>query len=370
MSQSNDKSVRTVRSMKDVVDDGFRPADLESDRIHPDLMFASARLALRAFAETSRAIHGSLHVTEPADSEEDQKTRDFNLSSRYRDAAFETIIHLQHFAELVIKDALRRDHELLVVITGDEHELLHRLLHGETLQGTEERKLQAVEASLALRRLCALRKVGRLDPTYDFVVTSRQFLEVLNGLRNRLWHRGTYTLRFAALDELVGRYALPFVHQVCAHAAYQKRAAVLEPQPLACGIKPFDEIAAELSKTQWSVRKVAFLKELARAAYENPFFDSPWFKDDNDRLRKRAELVVNEFPEHAVAEVIDCPVCGVEACAVYVTSDLFEDEHGNECSRDWTWLAKCEACTLELRAEYGNPSEHGWTTIPDLWREV
>src|SRR5690349_14522327 len=108
MSQSNDKSIRAVRPLKETVDDGFRPADLEADRIHPDLMFASARLALRAFAETSRAIHGSLHVTEPANSEEDQKTRDFNLSSRYRDAAFETIIHFQHFAELVIKDALRR----------------------------------------------------------------------------------------------------------------------------------------------------------------------------------------------------------------------------------------------------------------------
>ncbi|MGC4070367.1 MAG: hypothetical protein QM784_38025 [Polyangiaceae bacterium] len=123
-----------------------------------------------------------------------------------------------------------------------------------------------------------------------------------------------------ALDELVGRYALPFLRQVCEHSTYKQRAHTVTLRPLSCGIKPFDEIEGELAKAQWSVPKVAFLKELARAAYANPFVDSPWFEDDNERLRKRAELAAAQFPEHSVAEVIRCPVCGVNACPVYLTS--------------------------------------------------
>lgn len=364
MPGSTDKSIRRARDLNSLVKDGFRAGDLGPDHLDPDLMFASARLALHAFASTAAAIHGSLRLAEPGDSDEDQKTKDANLGSRYRDAAFETIVHLQHFAELVIKDALRKDHELLVTITEKDHELLHRLLHGEAVPSIEA---NAVEASLALERLCALRKAGRLDASYDFIVNSRLFLEALNRLRNRLWHRGTFTLRFAALDELVGRYGLPFVRSVCAHPAYQDRAGTLAPQPLKCRVKPFEEIAAEFCKDQWSVRKVAFLKELARAAYENPLIDSAWFEDDNERLRKRAQMLANRFPENAVDKIIDCPVCGVNACVVYLSNVDVYDDNGNEGFLDFTYLAKCETCTLELRTEYGNPSDHGWNTIPDIF---
>ena len=361
---------RRARALDEVTKDGFRASDLGADRIQPDLAFSSARLALRAYCATSSAIHGSMHLVEPGSSADDQQTKDFNLGTRYKDAAFETIIHFQHFAELVIKDALRADHELLVCLAGEEHVLLHKLLHGEALPTADEAKLHAIEASSALRRVCALRAAGRLDPTYDFIVAHRTFLEALNGLRNRLWHRGTFTLRFAALDELVGKHALPFLRAVAAHPAYLARAGLVRHQALACGLDPFEEIFLELQRDPWSVSKVAFLKELARAAYENPLVEATFFEDDNERLRKRAEAVATQFPDHCAEEVRTCPVCGMSAFVVYSSSDFVEDDQGNEGSIDWTWLAKCEGCTLELRETYGNPSEHGFASIPDLWRQL
>jgi hypothetical protein len=226
------------RTLDVIANDAFSLDEFEGVR---DYTLASLEIGLRAYVSTPRSIHGDLHLTEPAtdsDAEtqrEKQSDLDYNMFALYREAAFETIVHLQHFAELAVKDALRQDHELLVVLADNHHEQLHDLLHGA--QPTEIENLQAIEFSTALARACALIKAGKLDAKYAFIVRHRPFLEKLSKLRNRLWHRGTLVLRYRALDELVGRFALPFVNAAAALAPYSKYSS-WQPKPLHCGLEP------------------------------------------------------------------------------------------------------------------------------------
>lgn len=355
-----------MRPIEQVVQDCFRLADFDSPY---DAAIASVRLALRAYVATAQAVH-SLHVTAPAQNEEDQRDHDFNLGARYRDAAFEAIIHFQHFAELVVKAALRSDHELLVVIGDRHHELLHALLHGGPVPAEDERRLQTVEASTALSRATALLAGGQLDAAWSFIAEHQQTIERLNGLRNRLWHRGAVVVRYRALDELIGGYALAFLERVVQHPAYAGRERLWAHKPLACGIDPLPLIAAEMAQPHWSVDKVAFLKELARAAYENPLVDLPMLERDNVRRRARAATLANEHPEHEADRIARCPVCAMEALVVYRASDIVHDENGAERGVDYTWLAQCQGCSLDLRGEFGNASTHGLVGIEDYFGEV
>jgi hypothetical protein len=312
----------------------------------------------------------SLHVAGPARNDEEQQIRDFNLGSRYRDAAFEAIVHFQHFAELVIKSVLRADHELLVIIGERHHEMLHALLHGNPVAADDERRLQTVEASVALTRVTTLLGAGLLDQTWLFIREHQQTIERLNGLRNRLWHRGEVVLRYRALDELIGGYALTFLLQVMGHATYAQRGDLWKHKALACGLDPLPLIAAEVAQPEWSLEKVAFLKELARAAYENPLDERPFLEADNTRRRQRAEGIAGHHPEHEVDRVTRCPVCGMTALVVYRTTDSIPDDEGNERPIDFTWLARCEGCSLDLRADYGNASTHGFGAIEDYFGEI
>lgn len=355
-----------MRPIEQVVQDCFRLGDFDTPY---DAAIASARLALRAYVATAQAVH-SLHVTAPGRDEEDQRTNDFNLGARYRDGAFEAIIHFQHFAELVVKAALRSDHELLVVIGERHHELLHALLHGHPVPAEDERRLQTIEASAALSRATTLLASGQLDAAWSFIADHQQTIERLNGLRNRLWHRGAVVMRYRALDELIGGYALAFLERVVQHPAYAGRERLWAHKPLACGLNPLRLIAAEMAQPRWSVEKVAFLKELARAAYENPLEDLPLLERDNRRKRARAEALANEHPQHEADRVTRCPVCATEALVVYRTSDIVHDENGDERGVDYTWLARCEGCSLDLPGEFGNASTHHLVGIEDYFGEV
>ena len=49
---------------------------------------------------------------------------------------------------------------------------------------------------------------------------SKQWLEKINSLRNRISHRGAFVLRYNALNELFGKYILPFVIKVTSLPQY------------------------------------------------------------------------------------------------------------------------------------------------------
>lgn len=354
-----------MRTPDAISKDGFTTTELDEKL---DLVLVAAHLALRSYCATPHALSGRMHLTKPGSNNEDQMILDYNLGYEYRRSAYQTIVHFQHFAELVVKQALREDHELLVVLTGKHHEHLHRLLHGDPVDPNAAQAINTIEFSEALSRCCTLLTSHRLRATgYDYILGFRSFLETINSLRNRLWHRGTYVLRYRALDELIGGYGLPFLRETMAHTRFAGRERVWKHGRLACGLDPLQLIEAEMTSTPCSFEKIAFLKEVARAAYENPLIEDSqgWFDDENKATTARAQSAASAVTTD-VHEVTECPVCGIASHAVYSSWN----EDANDCPVDFTYKSRCFCCGLELYSEYGNPSDHGFAQLRDYWKRI
>jgi hypothetical protein len=355
----------TIRPPKAVADDGYGLPD--ATRTLKGFALLSLRIAMRAYFSTYKDSH-TFHTFAAADYEPGEKT-DFHHSTKYYSLYGQTIVHFQHFAELVCKDILRAKHDLLVFDAASKSLLLDMLLQGDTITAKDYEQINSVEFSTALNRLADLLDANRLDARYHFFRTAKPFLQQLNSLRNRLLHRGTYVLRYRALDEFVGAYVFPFVKQVVAQPEYSNQGDFWRHKPLKCGIDPMDTITAEWAKGEYDVKKVALLKELGRAAYESPADDDPMFvamtTRDHERVERRASAEVEQL---GGAEVRDCPVCGLKAFVVYEDFEAETDDYGNPVGGRWyPYLLRCSGCTLEIDGNFANPSEYG-LVIHDFWK--
>jgi hypothetical protein len=195
----------------------------------------------------------------------------------------------------------------------------------------------------------------------SFFVEHRATLEELNVLRNRIWHRGTMVLRYPALDEFIGRFVLPVVRLTLALPEYAN-SRNWRWTPIRCGIDLLDEIDREFAKASWSLEKLAYLKELGRAAYANPLLGDPFFRADDERRRKHAHLAAKSLGVPRL-----CPVCGVDALVAHEDVDV-DDEHADEANpanaRAFVWMVKCECCSFNVHQELGSPSTIGLPLEP------
>ena len=238
------------------------------------LALLSLKIALKSFFSTYQTMKYRLGIFDTKNIE-DQEI-DFNHSSSYCEVCTEVVVHFQHFAELVCKDFLRADHDLLAVDASDRPVVLHKLLKGDPVSSTDLEGLKSIESWVTLQRLCKLIKARRVgSDQFDFVLQARQWLQKLNKLRNRLWHRGIFILRYPALDNLVGEYVLPFVENVVALPEYSGLQGLWKYKNLRCGIDPIEFIKKEFRNGKYELGKIAYLKELGRAAYENPLSGRP-----------------------------------------------------------------------------------------------
>jgi hypothetical protein len=357
-----DPSLVEVVPFTAVADDGFpfRGRDRASER--STLALVSLRIALEAWFSTYRALGPKIHMFD-SDYKLDQGTYDFNHGSAYFEAYSETIVHLQHFAELVCKDFLRFEHPLLATVAGRDAVLLHKLLKGDAIAEEEMATQRSLEFSDALYSLVDLLKAKRLNrKDIDFVLSHAKTLELLNTLRNRTWHRGTWTLRYPTLDLLVGRHVLPFVLAVTSLPEYASLQRVWTPKPLDAPIDLFAEITRTFAAPKhWSLHKVAYLKELGRAAYANPLENSSWHKHDDERARRRATALVQE--DYSVET---CPACGVNSLSLLYDTDVDE---ASGAARTYVFRVECECCTFRVGHELTNASIVG-LSLPDYWREL
>lgn len=339
------------------------------------LALLSLKIALHAFFSTYQSMKYSLHLFDTRSSE-DQETIDFNHSFSYCEACAESIVHFQHFVELICKDFLRANHPLLADDASTRPIILHKLLKDEPVSSADQEGLKSLEFREALERLCALINEARIgSDQLNFIVQARPWLEKLNVLRNRLWHRGTFILRYPALDELVGEYVLPFVEKVVALPEYSGHQQLWRYGDLTCGIDPIEEIISAFRTGQPDLKKVALLKELGRAAYENPLRVLPttsWSFAElfNREHRRRAERIAAvEIREPSAASVRSCPVCGVESLIVYddIEAEGYDPAEGTyERAWRYTWQVKCMCCTFEINHHLENPSVYG-LPIEDYW---
>lgn len=353
-----------------ITQDGFSLAD--QDHKLKNLAIISLKIALQAYFSTYRVMKYSLDLFNPV-TQLDRAYIDFNHSSAYCQNCAETIVHFQHFIELVCKDFLRNEHELLAIDASKDPVIFHKLLCKEEIPEQEYEGIKTLEFREALCRLCTLIKerslgAGRLE----FIVDARKFLEKLNTLRNREWHRGAFILRYPALDELVGKYILPFISEIVALPEYADLTDFWKYKKLSCNIDPISEIINTVKSGTLNIGKIAVLKELGRAAYENPLFnDKTFLKYINDEYSRRANHIAEkELHNGEVSCVKTCPVCGINSLVVYhnVEGDESDADSGTYCN---VWLrthrVECMCCTFEINRHLENPSKYG-LSIEDYWK--
>lgn len=335
----------TLRSLDDLVQDTYGLH--EASRNLTGFAFLSLRVAVEAFCSTYRAMRGRLHVLKAVD---EVGPRDDLHGTRYHEAFAECVIHFQHFAELVIKDFLRVEHPLLADDTSSHHVLFHKLLKGEPPTPDEDRKLKSVDFSEASKRLYQLIEAERIDKRVHFFAEHRKMLDQLTTLRNRLLYRGTVVMRYQTADEFFGGYVLPFVLRVVALDEYKKLDSFWRPKPLDCKVDVLAEIAA-CCTDDYDLKKVAYLKELGRAAFANPIDPDPFYELLDPQFRLHAERLVADYKEHG-GEVHRCPVCGIEAALVSYDSEEDIDESGAPFIKStFPYSVRCLNCTFEVELE-------------------
>lgn len=352
-----------MRDIHAVAKDGF--SMWKWDKQTDGLALLSLQTALRSYFETYQSMKYMLHLFGiPAP---DQDTVDFNHSTDYCRLCAETLVHFQHFFELALKGILREEHTLLAVDAGKWPVHLYRLLKGEAVIPEDLSSLRSPELSEIIERIYALADAGLLPKRISGLLSQKKAqFKVSNDLRNRLWHGGTYILRYPALDELVGRYFLPLALELLSLPKYA--GSIWRYGSLQCGVDPIIEIIKELKKEQYKLEKIAFLKELGRAAYSNPLRNDKWFKFFNKEIEKRAERVASHERESMrVSDVRSCPVCGVVSLAVYDDIET-DDPDPEKASRAWryTYDVTCFCCSFSINHHLENASAYG-LAIEDYW---
>ncbi|MBD2294904.1 hypothetical protein H6G06_15795 [Anabaena sphaerica FACHB-251] len=369
----NNKKIK-LENLKKITSNGFN-IEKASDK-SVDLAFLSLKIALEAYFSTYHCYGGQFHLITD-DSYKDLP--DFLtygdivgvlVLSKYCEAYTECIIHFHHFAELVLKNFLRNENPLFVVSKSNEKDIvLKHKINKNSLSFEDEKDLKTITFSESLTTLVSLIE-NTSDDYYNkisFILANREVLETLNDLRNIIWHRGLYILNYAALDEFIGRYILPFVDEVTKHETYSGHKNLWNHKEIHCKIDPIAEIINHFEEVKeggdYNIEKVAFLKELGRAAYND---NISYFQSQS--LIENKALIVSQNDYNYDSEICICPVCGVNSLIIYKCVDYEVDQDNVVYSEtSYPIRVKCECCSFELHHEIGNASEYGIEGIRDFW---
>lgn len=374
MTSTKSKNKKTINiqgekmNIEDIVSDGFSINDLEKKI--SSFAFISLSTALKSYFSTYKSSNHFFHSVLNGDSLP-QLEKDWQYGSDYIEDYSETIIHFQHFIELICKEILREKHELLVLNIDRKHELFYKLLFKEEVPSSDLEGLRTTEFSTTFERMCDLIKSGKLDNKYNFFneKNNKTALNKLNTLRNRIWHRGTFVLRYEALDLFIGKHILPLILKIIDLDEYKVLKTSWKYNPLDCAIDPISEIICECSKSNYNIGKVAFLKELGRAAYDNPIDHRfrPFYDEIIKRSKRIAQSEVSLGSYSQGDKIYFCPVCGIYSLTSYLDSDGEMEEDGTYSSY-WTcsWYVKCHCCSFEISSQLKNPKDYGYD-LPDYW---
>ena len=371
-----------------------------------DLAFLSLRIALKSYFSTYNIIRNKFSRNAS------ELDRDLDGNTRYCEACAESIVHFQHFFELIIKDILRKDHLLLASRSYSDPNILYKILHKRPLTFDEEQNLQSIEFSDALKTICKLIESSQIKNfnKIGFIKENKSSLEELNRLRNRVWHRGAFFLFYTKLDEFMGKFILPLVENTTNLYRYKKVGFLWKCKHTECGVDPIKYICEEYKKNNKpDIGKIALLKEIGRAAYSNPLHDK---KVIAERKHKRSVKINKQIKEHEMrgeeipkrlliskgmanlhermaaqldepyikkaikmskheAEetffvIRNCPICGVKSLVLYDETESIEDyKTGKYIHFNFIHTAKCECCSFEIELKleiekYNLPIDDYW----------
>lgn len=328
----------------------------------------SLKIALKAYFSTYRSMD---FLLKDILKKSNTKKTGFYHTKEYCEQCCESIIHFHHFFELTLKDILRDENPLLVEDASKKPEILYKMLKGKTISEDDHEKLKSIEFDTTLNRLCTLIKGQNLGAgSLDFLVSSRQILDSLNTLRNRLLHRGIYILSYSAFDLFIGKYILPLVITITQiNSKFDWKYNVLK-----CGIDPLEEIINEFKNDSYNLFKIAYLKELGRSAYMNnvsndnsksiSFFDQP-------KIEQLEEMSNSLQGSSNVNEIAECPVCGLKTLIIYDDVEFEDyDDATNSFSNpyNFTWQARCVNCTFEINSFSLENASKYHLHLPDYWK--
>lgn len=369
---------KKVISIDNVVSKGFIFKEFKPG----DLSLLSLKIAIKSYFSTYQTCIYDIRIL--CDSEKRNPEQiECQYSSDYFEAYSETILHFQHFFELFCKRILSNDHALLSDVALDKPEILYKLLHNKELTPAEEAGVKSIEFSETIKRLRALLKPNFLKSykDYSFLKDDFKTLEILNRLRNRILHKGKFVLEYPALDKFVGIFVLPLVQKILSTPLFSGFEKFWKYKELKCKIDPIEQIVNSFKNEKYKWGKIAYLKELGRAAYHNPIhmnvkrnknlpkWASTFEEYDNSKEVKKSKAISKAVMASENTTVEECPVCGEETLNVFWDSTEKFDKNNKIIGMvTYSYSVKCHCCFFEVNDKLGNPSKYGFKELKDYFK--
>ncbi|WMM11132.1 hypothetical protein RCG47_02890 [Staphylococcus simulans] len=313
----------------------------------------------------------------------DKRTYHETYSKDYYENFSETILHFHHFFELLLKELLKNEHKLLPIDITRESKVLVKLITNKPLEDNEKLNNNTLAFKSLLDRTC---KLISLEPNihFGFIKNHKASLDLLNDIRNGIWHKGENMLTYEAYDYLIGKYILPLAVKFLKCSNYMekyKKTQLWVFKGNSIKINPLELIIKEFEKEKIDIGKVAVLKELGRASYYSHYgkvFGT--FVEQKNKIAyqlAKAELV-NGF--ESTNAILNCPCCGAESLVTYYSDEItyseehmIEDENGyiQTCNtiagNQYIDKVKCPNCTFQLNKKgLKNLKEYGFD-VEDYW---
>lgn len=318
-----------------LVKDGYK-FSYKYDQTKPDevyLAFVSLKLAVKSFFRSSYDIECPIAGID----EEGQLSSVHSIG--YCEEYFKSIVHFQHFLEILIKYFLKKENPLLLRDASRNHMVFYKILKGEDINSDEEAKIEHIGFSEAFDRLSSLIKSGDIknDKELSLFLDHKKTIEHINKLRNRIWHKGIYIIKGESFDLLVGRYIIPLVNEIGSMGDFKKYSYLWRSSPISLGVSPLHEIQQEASSSSPNFGKISLFKRLALSSYNISVIENEENKSFSE-TKSRAILSLMKKKEHSELEssnISACPVCGLLALINTMEESYIVKSECCHCEFDW-----------------------------------
>ena len=328
------------------------------------LAFLSLKMSLKAYFSTYRSIafrYSELKRTSFNDEEQ-------NTSNAYIEQACEAITHLQHFIELLLKHILEDESILLAIDVRKKVGLLYNIINGNPYNERDLESERQIEFKEAFDRVIELMKLDLIDrKKYSFIEEAKGLITEINYMRNRIAHRGAYIYSYSAMDYLFGKYVFPFIKDALSFIGKEKWCKRFRGYGKNGEFNVIDELISHFKSDHCNIDKVALLKEMGRACFENPI---------NYRLGASSETMKNEhiaiemskFEE--LGEVLHCPVCRTKSLVrTHFSVDGINESSGERNYFMVPYDIKCYCCSFNIQFHIKDSHKMN-LGLPDYWEEV
>lgn len=347
----------------------------ELDVDNNDVVLSSLNIGLKSYFSSYKSIRENF----------DKRTYECSHKQDYYETFSETILHFHHFFELILKDLLRDENELLPLVISGNSELVIKLIQNIPLSDDEYKTFKSLSFNHLLDRVCKLINL-KPEVKFKFIKEYKDELDELNDLRNKIWHQGKVMLKYEAFDFLIGQYILPLVKECLEVSEYKEKYRshkIWRFNKNSLEINPFEDIIEEFKNESPAIDKIAVLKELGRASYYSHY--GKGFGSILDSRNQSANQLAQAEFENSLSTntILKCPCCTANSLVTYTHTEItdieeveYEDENANrrieesiDCY-EYISKVKCANCTFQLNdKDIKNLKEYGFN-VEDYWINI